>query len=162
EESKCSFVILRPNWFMDNFHTIWLAPIQEAGILPLPAAEGRASFIDSRDVAACAAAALRNDGLSRRTFALTGPEALTHGEAASVISSAAGREIAYVPVDDVSFMNSLVETGVSASYAAYITGLFRWTRSGAAARVTTDVQELIGRAPRTLSEYVQDHAGEWR
>src|SRR6202011_2859909 len=31
------FVILRPNWFMDNFHTIWLDPILQAGIIPVPA-----------------------------------------------------------------------------------------------------------------------------
>jgi len=51
------FVILRPNWFMDNFHTMLLEPILQAGIIPAPAGTSSSAFIDSRDIAAAAAAA---------------------------------------------------------------------------------------------------------
>jgi uncharacterized protein YbjT (DUF2867 family) len=49
ERSGAPFAILRPNWFMDNFHTAWLAPIQQAGVIPLPDADSRTSLIDARE-----------------------------------------------------------------------------------------------------------------
>ena len=122
-------MILRPNWFMDNFHTSWLAPIQQAGVIHLPAAGARTSFIDARDIAA---------------------------------SEAAGREIRYVPVDDESFIQSLVDAGVPADLARYLAALFEFVRQGATAAVSPAVEELTGRAPRSLAQYARDHASMWR
>jgi uncharacterized protein YbjT (DUF2867 family) len=161
ERSGAPFVILRPNWFMDNFHTSWLAPIQQAGVIPLPAADSRTSLIDARDIGASAAAALRTDRFDRRAFTLTGPEALTYAEAAAILSKAAGREIRYVAVDDESFVKSLVDAGAPADLAHYLAVLFGFARQGATATVSTGVEELTGRAPRTLAQYAQDHAPVW-
>jgi uncharacterized protein YbjT (DUF2867 family) len=162
ERSGAPFVFLRPNWFMDNLHTSWLVPIQQAGVIPLPAGESRTSLIDSRDIAASAAAALRTDRFDGRGFTLTGPDALTYTEAAAILSKATGREIQYLPLDDASFIQSLVEGGVPADLADYLAGLFAFGREGATAPVTRDVEELTGRAPRTLVEYARDHASFWK
>jgi len=161
KRSGAPFVILRPNWFMDNFHTLWLEPMKQAGIIPLPAADSRSAFIDSRDIAAAAAAAIRGDQFNGRTFALTGPEALGYEDAASTLSKATGRTIQYVPVDDTSFIQSLVDAGLPGDYAQYVTGLFRHTRMGLAAKLSRDVEELTRRTPRTLAQYAQDHASAW-
>jgi uncharacterized protein YbjT (DUF2867 family) len=162
ERSGSPFVILRPNWFMDNFHTSWLAPTQQAGVIPLPAANARTSLIDARDIAASAAVALRTDRFNGRAFTLTGPEALTYAEAAAILSKAAGREIRYVPVDDESFVKSLVDAGVPADLARYLAVLFGFVRQGATAGVSPAVEELTGRPPRTLGQYVKDHASAWK
>lgn len=155
-------VILRPNWFMDNFHTSWLAPIRQAGVIPLPAADSRTSLIDSRDIAASAAAALTTDRFNGRAFTLTGPEPLTYADAAATLSRASGRDIRYVPVDDESFVQSLVEAGAPEDLGRYLAVLFGFVREGAAAGVSSAVQELTGRAPRTLELYAHDHAASWR
>jgi uncharacterized protein YbjT (DUF2867 family) len=108
ERSGAPFVILRPSWFMDNFHTYWHAPITQAGVIPVPAADARTAFIDSRDIAAAAAAALRSDRFNGRAFSLTGPEALTYAEAAATLTAAAGRTISYAPVEDDAFRQSMI------------------------------------------------------
>jgi len=162
ERSGAPFVILRPNWFMDNFHTTWLAPIQQAGVIPLPAADSRTSLIDARDIGASAAAALRADRFDRRAFTLTGPEPLTYAEAAATLSKAAGREIKYVAVDDEVFVKSLTDAGAPADLARYLAVLFGFARQGAAAPVSSGVEELTGRAPRTLAQYAEDHASAWK
>jgi len=163
QKTGTPFVILRPNWFMDNFHTLWIEPIKHAGVIPVPAADSRSAFIDTRDIGACGAAVLRTDRYNGRALGLSGPEALTYGEAATAISKAVGREIQYVPMDDEAFIKSLVDAGQPAGLAEYITWLFRWTRKGvAAADVLPTVQELTGRAPRTFSQYAQDHAAAWK
>jgi len=162
ERSGSAFVVLRPNWFMDNFHTWWLEPIKEANVIPVPAADARSAFIDSRDVADCAAAVLLSDRFDKKTFTLTGPEALTYEQAAATLSKKSGREIQYVPIDDESFTASLVDVGLPLDTAEYLTGLFRATRRGTAATPSKDVEALTGNKPRTLETYAEDNKLAWQ
>ena len=70
----------------------------------MPAAEGKSSFIDVRDIADAAAAALTAKTFDGKAFNLTGPEALSYAEAADILSSVLGREIAYQPVTTEAFV----------------------------------------------------------
>ena len=160
KQTHARYVILRPNWFMDNFHTLWLEPILHAGIIPVPAADSLTSFIDARDIAA-AAAALRHDHLDGQTFTLTGPQALTYSQVAATLSAASGRPVQYIPVDDASFTQSLLEAGLPREHALYITKLFQHTRTGAASELTASVQQLTARPPRTFEQYAYDKAPVW-
>jgi uncharacterized protein YbjT (DUF2867 family) len=147
---------------MDNFHTSWLAPIHEAGVIPLPAGDGRTSLIDARDIGASAAAALRTDRFDGRGYTLTGPEALSYAEMAATLSNAAGREIRYAAIDDESFVKSLTDAGAPGDLARYLAGLFGMVREGLTAAVSGAVEELTGRAPRAFAEYARDHAAVWQ
>ena len=155
------FVILRPNWFADNFHTYWLAGIKR-GVIAVPAGEGQTSFIDVRDVAACAAAALTTDRFDGRAFNLTGPEAWTYYEAAAILSRVAGRDIVYTPVEDEAFIQELDRAGVPRDYAAFLASLFYPVRQNWTAAMTDDVQTLTGRAPLSLEAYARGHAAAFR
>jgi uncharacterized protein YbjT (DUF2867 family) len=161
ERSGRPFVILRANWFMDNFHTLWRDPIREAGLLPLPAGEAKSAFIDTRDVGAAVAVALRNNRFDGRILTITGPEPLSYAEAGAALGRATGREIRYVPIDDASFSKSLLDAGLPPDFVEYVTGLFRLTRQGISAKVTTDAEMLMGCKPRTLDEYARDHREAW-
>ena len=157
EKSGTPFVILRPNWFSDNFHRFWLAGINE-GVIGVPAADGKSSFIDVRDIAASAAAAFRTDRFDGNAFNLTGPEALSYHDAAAILSEVAGRTITYTPVDDETFIGTLTGAGLSHDYAALLVSLFGAVRAGATAVVTGDVETLTGGAARSLKTYASDHA----
>jgi uncharacterized protein YbjT (DUF2867 family) len=159
--SGTPYVILRPNWFADNFHSFWLAGIRQ-GVIALPAAAGRTSFIDARDIAASAVAALRSDRFDGQAFNLTGPEALGYAEAAAILSSATGRPIRYQSVDDASFIAMLTGAGVPADYAGFLASIFHPVREGWTAAVTGDVATLTGAAPRNLVAYAADHAATLR
>lgn len=162
ERSGAPFVILRPSWFMDNFHTYWHALIIQAGVIPVPAADARTAFIDARDIAAAAAAALSSDRFDGRAFSLTGPAALTYAEAAAILAAAAGRDISYAPVEDTDFLQSMITAGLSPEYATMLTGLFGAVRAGAASQTTGAVEELTGRAPISLEQYARDNVAKWR
>jgi uncharacterized protein YbjT (DUF2867 family) len=75
EKSGTAYVVLRPNWFADNFHTFWKPGIDH-GQIAVPAGDGKSSFVDARDIAESAAAALTTDRFNGKAFNLTGPEAL--------------------------------------------------------------------------------------
>lgn len=157
ERSGTPFVIVRPNWFADNFHTFWKPGIDH-GVIAVPAGDGKTSFIDTRDIAESAAAALTTDRFDGRAFNLTGPEALSYGEAAAVLSRVTGKAIAYTPVDDDGFVGILTGAGVPEPYARFLATLFHPVREGWTARITGDVETLTGHAPRSLATYAQDNA----
>ncbi|MBD0315345.1 MAG: SDR family oxidoreductase [Nitrospiraceae bacterium] len=155
--SGTRFVILRPNWFADNFHTFWLAGIKQ-GVLAVPAGEGKSSFIDVRDVAASTSAVLRTNRFDGNAFNLTGPTALSYDEAAAILSNVTRRTIRYQPIDDEAFIKMATSGGVPRDYATFLTGIFYPVRQGWTATVTDDVQSLTGSAPRSLETYAADHA----
>lgn len=143
---------------MDNFHTFWVGAIKHQSIIPLPAGDSRTAFVDARDIGAAAAVALQSAATDGRAYAVTGGESLTYAEAAAVLSRAAGRTITYAPIDDAAFLEGAKRVGLSEEYARMLTVLFGAVRQGAAAQVTTAVEDLTGRAPRTLEAYALEHA----
>ncbi|MCX5518729.1 SDR family oxidoreductase [Kaistia defluvii] len=157
EKSGVPYVILRPNWFADNFHTYWKAGLDH-GVIAVPAADGKSSFIDVRDIAESAAAALTTDRFDGRAFNLTGPEALGYADAAEILSGVVGKPVVYKPVEDDAFIALLTGAGVSADYAGLLTSIFYPVRQGWTAVVTKDVETLTGQAPRSVATYAADNA----
>jgi uncharacterized protein YbjT (DUF2867 family) len=154
--SGVPYVILRPNWFADNFHSYWKAGI-EHGQIAVPAGEGKSSFIDVRDIADSAAAALTSDAFDGKAFNLTGPRAIGYGEAAAIISQAIGKPVSYGPVSDEVFIGILTGAGVPKDYASFLASIFHPVREGWTSAVTGDVETLTGHAPHSLEAYVADH-----
>ncbi|MGB0670346.1 MAG: SDR family oxidoreductase [Rhodospirillales bacterium] len=157
ENSGTPYVILRPNWFADNFHVFWKHGI-DVGEITVPAATGKSSFIDARDIAASAVAALTSDRFNGKAFSLTGPEALSYGEAATLIAKALGKPVAYRAIDDAAFIAMLTGAGLPDGYASFLAAIFHPVREGWTAVVTGDVETLTGKAPRPLATYVADNA----
>lgn len=156
ERSGTPFVILRPNWFADNFHSYWKAGVDH-GVIAVPAGQGATSFIDARDIAASAAAALTRSDVDGQAFDLTGPEALGYGDAAQLLSDVLGRPVRYEAVSDATFVAQATGAGVPRDYAEFLAAIFHPVREGWTAAVTDAVQRLTGQAPRTLRSYVEDH-----
>src|SRR5207244_6729862 len=108
-ESGVAFTFLRPNSFMQNFITYF--PPRD-GTIYLPWGNGKASFVDTRDIAAVAAEALTSDGHEGKTYTLTGPAALGIAEVASILSGMAGREINYVDVPESAARDGMLQAGL--------------------------------------------------
>ncbi|WP_165313976.1 SDR family oxidoreductase [Vibrio ziniensis] len=159
ENSGVPYVILRPNWFSDNFHTYWKAGIDQ-GVIAVPAADGKSSFIDVRDIASSAAAALSTDKFDNQAFNLTGPEAFSYAEAAAKISSALGKPVQYQAIEEGAFCDMLKSVGVPADYAEFLTSIFYPVREGWTAGVSDAVQVLTGKPARSLDSYIKDHLAD--
>jgi uncharacterized protein YbjT (DUF2867 family) len=155
ENSGLPFVILRPNWFADNFHTFWKAGIDH-GEIALPADRGKTSFIDSRDIATSAASALTTDRFDGQSFNLTGVEALSYAQAAEVLSSVLNKPISYRHISDEAFIESLISAGVPEAYSHFLSAIFNPVREGFTSDITDAVKTLTGNAPRTLQQYCKD------
>lgn len=162
--SALEWTVLRPSNFAQNFdEDVFHAPLI-AGELALPAGKVPEPFIDAEDVADAAAAVLTETGRhAGRIYELTGPRALTFGEAARLISRAAGRPIAYRQVSPAEYTAALVEEGVDEEDAHHVAEMFVMMERGLLAGTTDDLATVLGRAPRTFEDYVvrAAAAGAW-
>ena len=91
-KSGLAYTILRPNFFMENFSTGFLAPMIAGGKIFIPAGDNKTSFISVSDIAKVTAAIFREKSYGTE-YNLTGPEALSYGEATKIISDVSGRAV---------------------------------------------------------------------
>ncbi|MGA6158441.1 NAD(P)H-binding protein [Stenotrophomonas sp. NPDC087984] len=162
--SALEWTVLRPSNFAQNFdEDVFHAPLV-AGELALPAGKVPEPFIDAEDVADAAAAVLtETDRHAGRIYELTGPRALTFGEATRLISRASGRPISYRQVSPAEYTAALVEEGVGEEDAHHVAEMFVLMERGLLAGTTDDLAAVLGRAPRTFEDYVvrAAAAGTW-
>ncbi|MFF5158504.1 NAD(P)H-binding protein [Streptomyces sp. NPDC000348] len=93
--SGADFTLLRPGGFASNA-LAWAEPVRTERTVFAPFGDVALPVIDPADIAAVAAAALREEGHAGRTYELTGPETVSPRRQAAVISQALGEEIAFV------------------------------------------------------------------
>ncbi|TLM92485.1 SDR family oxidoreductase [Hymenobacter jeollabukensis] len=160
-QSGLPYVILRPNSFMQNFLTYQGASIRGQGRIYQPQGEGRASYIDAFDIAEVAAAILTADVARHhgRAYPLTGPEALSNNEVATIISQTTNHPVQYIDVPEEAARQGM--QGAPQWMIDAIMELNALIRAGYTATITTDVQQLTGRPPRTMQEFVRVHRAEF-
>lgn len=157
EHSGLAWNVIRPNWFMQNFHTYWLHGIQSQHAVQLPTGEAKGSFIDARDIAAVAAALLTSPSFDNRAFDLTGAEALNHREVATILSDAIGHSIRYEDISPDAMRAGLLSAGLPANYAEFMLVILHYFKLGYSERVTDAVQMITGQLPRSFAEYANDY-----
>jgi len=147
QASGMRWTILRPHVFMQNL--LAQAPeIVYEGRIVGASGDGRIPFIDTRDIAACAAVALTRAGHDGQKYILTGPEALSYYDIARILSEVIGRPVEYHDrFDEGRDRNTL---------AAH-------QRAGGKTAIVHDtVRLMLGRAPRSFAEFARDHADIFR
>ncbi|HLP41325.1 MAG TPA: SDR family oxidoreductase [Fibrobacteria bacterium] len=161
EKSGLAFNIIRPSWFMQNFHTYWLHDIRTHGTIRLPAGEGRNAFIDSRDIADVAATLLSGDRFPGQAFTLTGPESLDHKDVARILSAATGKTIGYQDITPEEFRKGLLAAGLSEAYTDLLVLLVGFLKANYVSAVSDAVPQILGRPARTLAAYAGDYKANW-
>ncbi|MFG1946624.1 NAD(P)H-binding protein [Nonomuraea sp. NPDC048826] len=145
--------ILRPGGFMQNL----LTEVRD-GRFHGSYGAARVSYIDSRDIAAVAAALLTRPVGPSETYTLTGPEALTHDEIAAAITAATGRPVTYVDLPVPDLTAHLTAQGLPDALAAQLAAMMREMGTEDWASASSTVEDLTGRPPRSLADFLADHA----
>ena len=159
EASGLGFTFLRPNCFMQNFVTYYLAAFREVGVLRLPCGQARISFIDARDIASVAAAILADPARHRNeAYALSGPQALMHEEAVAMLAQASGKQLRYESVSDVAFGAEMARFDVPPDYIRDVSELCAFYDRGGAEAVVSAVSDLSGQPAIPFSAFARDHA----
>jgi uncharacterized protein YbjT (DUF2867 family) len=157
------WTVVRCSWFNQNFSEGFFVDGMRAGELALPVGPVPEPFVDLEDVADVAVAALTEDGHAGELYELTGPQLLRFDEAVAAIADAAGRPIAFAPVEMDAFAAALREHGEDGDVVWLSTYLFTEVMDGRNASLADGVQRALGREPRSFADYARRAAatGVW-
>ncbi len=162
EDSKITFTTLRPNTFMQNFSTV-MAEMVKSGTIALPEEDATVSYIDVRDIAACATKLLLdNTNHENKYYALTGPEGISLTEVAAQISAASGRDVTYQPIAEEAYIETLMGMDVPEWTVNMMVSLTRVVKLGMIGNVTKAVEYLTDTPARTFNDFAVEHAAVWK
>ena len=154
---------LRPGFFAQNFGDADRRDIVEDARVYVPAGRGRAAFVDVLDVAEVAASVFANpkehDG---HAYTLTGAEAVDFRTAAALLTDVLAREVRYDAASLIGYVLHLRARKMPWAQIGVQTVLHVGLRLGQAERVDPTLKRLLGRPPRSLREYMEDHRATWK
>jgi uncharacterized protein YbjT (DUF2867 family) len=148
--SALAWTFLRMNMYMDFIPSM----VGADGVIRGPAGEGRVAAILRDDVAAAAVAVLSSDGHDGETLDLTGPEDFSFGQAAELMSRLSGRSIRYHDETDEEAYASRAGFGAPEWELRGWVSSYQAVRDGSLAGVSPAVEELTGRRPTALADYL--------
>jgi len=155
ERSEIGWTHLRPTWFMQM-----LFEYAPGGIIAVPGGDGHIPWIDCRDIAAVAVAALTEDDHIGQTYELTGPTPLTYHDVARQMSRATGRHFEYRDLTPDAYRVRLQAEGHPEWYVVLLLQLYEAIRSNSKAALALGVQQALNRQPTTFARFCSDHVDE--
>ncbi|MDW7651587.1 MAG: SDR family oxidoreductase [Bacillota bacterium] len=155
------YTFLRPSFFMQNLHQAHCEDIKKRSNIYIPAGRAKISFIDTRDIGEIGAKVFWDPIHENQAYTLTGQDALNYEQVAEIFTSVLGRKIIYANPSPFAFRKAMIGRGVDKKYVNVMVALYLTTRMGMAKAVSADTADLLGRAPGTVRNYVQDYARYW-
>ncbi|WP_406224065.1 NAD(P)H-binding protein [Streptomyces canus] len=151
-----AWAVLRPSWFMQNFtgdhpHA---QSIRKDGTLLTATGEGRVGFVDADDIAAVAVHALTTPQAPNTDLVITGPQALSYGDIAAVLTEVTDRSVTHRQLTYEQIRDHLA-AGMPAEFADLLAGMDLAIAEGAEDRTTDTVERLTGRPPRSFRAFVE-------
>lgn len=162
EESGIGWTILRPHHFMQNL--LAQAPyIVKDSTLYSASGDGKIPYIDARDIAAVAFVTLTQPGHLGKKYVLTGSEAISYRQAAEIIGAAIGKTVRFVDESPEQARARRVQEGLPPAVIESALAIAAYQRAGGkTVTITTTVDDLTGRPPRTVAEFVREHAAAFQ
>ncbi|MEM9635534.1 MAG: NAD(P)H-binding protein [Pseudomonadota bacterium] len=151
-ESGLDYVILRPNFFMQNMF-LAAEQIAKTHAFSFAAGQGRMGMIDARDIALCAKFCVQTNDWNGQTLELTGPETISFDEVAACLSKYLERPIRYNPMSPQAAFDFVEGAGWGEWTAALTRDYGAAYASGFGDFITENVSLLTGKAPRTFEAF---------
>lgn len=161
---EVGFGVMRPTWFMDNWaaHEAIRGPARDEGRVCSAAGGGEVPWVSRTDVAACAFAALTAGRAPGGEYLILGPELLSYGDCADILSEVTGKKIVHVNVT----VEQLAEhhmrmSGMPEEYAKALASMDIPISNGSEARLNDVVLSVTGKRPKSFREFAQENRDVW-
>lgn len=155
-DSGLPHAVVRPSWFAQNFTETFFVPGAD-GVIAAPTGDGGEPFIDAEDIAEVAVAALTG-AADLRAYDVSGPQALSFGEAAQTLGRHAGRPVRHVDLPVDAWVQGAQANGVPPAYAQMLGFQFTLIRDGHDAAVSPGVQQALGRPATAFEDWAAREA----
>jgi uncharacterized protein YbjT (DUF2867 family) len=157
-DSGIPYALILPTFFQDNIIKFHLGTVRGQGAFYGASGTGSTSYISSRDIAEVAAAILlAPDAHLSKSYVLTGPEAVSDGELAGLISKVTGREVKYIDLPPEQLAGGMREQGAPEWMIEALIGLEGIKAAGYAAEVSPAVEQILGHKGETYESFLQRH-----
>jgi uncharacterized protein YbjT (DUF2867 family) len=162
--SKLAYTILRPNSFLQNILAFYAPSIRAQGEFYVAMGDAKLSLIDVRDVGGAAARILTApQAHAGKTYELTGPEAFSYAEVAEHISRVTGQEVKFVDMPEEAQRKAMLDMGMPEWQVTALLDLQQYySKLGKGGEVTDTLAKLVGRAPITLDQFLQENKDAFR
>jgi uncharacterized protein YbjT (DUF2867 family) len=152
-----SITRLRPTFLMQNLLE-FATSIAQQGLIAGPFRSIKWTWVDARDVAAVAVAALTTSAHTGKTYTVTGTETLSYQEVAERLSRSLGKPIRYTDITANEARGWLQGKGVQPVMIEAKLEMWDACASNLINVAPTDVvKEVTGRAPRSLEDFARDY-----
>jgi uncharacterized protein YbjT (DUF2867 family) len=155
QNSGLDWTILQPG-ALATLTLWWAETIRRERMAAAPFADVGVPFIDPADVAEVAAVTLREDGHTGRVYELTGPALVTSWQRAAAVGEALGTPVRFVEQTREEaralMLRFMPEPAVDETLAIFGKPL------PDEQRVSPDVEQVLGRPPRTFAEWAARNA----
>ncbi|NNF66765.1 MAG: SDR family oxidoreductase [Gammaproteobacteria bacterium] len=158
QESGLTYVILRPNYFMQNIF-LFLDSIVSDKQFAAGMGDGRLAMIDARDVAESACAAALSDQFDNQIFEISGPASISFHDVADALSDTTGQQINYIAISPDEVKAALLGYGFDEWTANLLREYSAAFGDGWGDLVTGDVELLTGHPPRSIRQFVSEVIG---
>ena len=159
EASGLAWTFLRNNLYAE-YQVPTAAQAIATGQLVTNAGGGRTAYVSRDDCAAAAAAVLASAGHENRSYDITGPGSVSAEDIAALAGEIADRQLEIVHVDDDAFVAGLTGAGLPEEAARLYASFGASTRGGFLESVSTAVEDLTGKVPRSLRTVLTAASGE--
>lgn len=153
KQSGLNYTFLRNNHYAENLNKA-LELARSTGVLSLPGANEKVAYICRADIAAATAAVLVGEGHDKRSYELTGSEALNLSEVAAMAAEIWKSPIVAKDMDVATFRSLLVKRGLPEYLVEAQIGIWLAAGAGEYRQVTQDAMVLAGRPLRSFSDFL--------
>ena len=160
-ESGMTWTIVRPTFFNQNFET-YAPRIREAKQIVMPVGNGTISSTDLRDVGEVIREVLTKPGHENKSYDMTGPELLTFTEIAEKFSKILGTHVEFIDQPLEEFGELLRTIGLSEWRVDAVCKELEAIGAGVVDHTTDTIEELLGRPPISLEQYIMDHLDQFQ
>ncbi|UKY54564.1 NAD(P)H-binding protein [Streptomyces inhibens] len=148
--SGMDWTVLRPGGFDSNAYA-WVESVRARRTVAAPFGDVGLPIVDPSDIAEVAAAALREDGHAGQAYELTGPALSTPRQRAEAIGDALGEPIRFIEQTRDEARAQMLQ--FMPEPVAETTLAILGEPNPAEQRISPDVEQVLGRAPRTFAEW---------
>jgi len=161
ERTGVGFCHLRPCNFMQNLQ-VFLRDIQTTASFSAPLGDARISLVDVDDLAAVAVSVLLDGATPSAPIVVTGAQAPTYHEFATLLSQQLGRPIHYEATSMEEARRRFLADGMPVWKGDELVRMYNYLQDPTHTRCTDAVERLTHQAPRSFADFVQAFAQQMR
>lgn len=154
KESGIAYTILKNNLYLDFLPGFIGENVLESNTIFVPAENGKLSAVLREDMAEAVSNILSTENFKEKEYDFTNSKAITYQEIADVISGVTGKKINYISPSADEYAKTLSQFGLPEEVIGIFSSFAVAQAQNELDKESSDLEELLGRKPLSIQEYL--------